>query len=161
MSVNDILLKELLKESVKKCYDDDFTLIRRAMEQASVARIFHYMQILIDTDGRYECLRQYNLDCEYNKNGEGKKGTSNCPNGTKPDLTLHERESNENNLLIVEFKSRKSKGKKVNVLNKYKDEVKLEDFTSPIDYDYQLGVWVKLNLKEPQFIYFKGGTKCN
>ena len=159
MSVNDILLKELLKESVKKCYDDDFTLIKRAMEQASVARIFHYMQTLIDTDGRYECLRQYNLDCEYNKNGERKKATSRCFNGTKPDLTLHKRESNENNLLVVEFKSRKSKGKKWDGTNKFMDEVKLEDFTSPEDYDYQLGVWVKLNLKKPLFTFFKGGRQ--
>ena len=62
------LLITLVKEAVKKCYTDDKTLIERNMEQASVARIFYYMQRKIDTNIKFKQLREYNLDCEYNKN---------------------------------------------------------------------------------------------
>ena len=58
------LLLTLLKESVDKCYRYDFTLIERSMEQASVARIFYYMQEAMKYDERFKSLSKYNLDSE-------------------------------------------------------------------------------------------------
>lgn len=159
MSISDVLLKDLLRKAVEKCYEKDMTLIERGMEQASVARIFYYMQNFIDYDEMYARLKAYDLDCEYNKNGEHTKATQRCKNGTKPDMTMHKRKSNEKNLLVVEFKSRKSKGKKWNGTSKYMDEVKLEDYTLPEIYNYQLGVWVKLNKNRPIFTFFKNGEQ--
>ena len=45
----------------------------------------------------------YNVDCEYNRNGYGIKQV----NGkyVYPDFILHKRGSNEDNLLIIEFKT--------------------------------------------------------
>ena len=57
------LLITLLQEAVERCYANDKTLIDRSMEQASVARIFYYIQRAIDTDDRFEQFREYNLDC--------------------------------------------------------------------------------------------------
>ena len=127
MSISDRLLKELLQKAVQECYEKDMSLVERGMEQASVARIIYYMQTLINADDRYECLREYIVDCEYYKNNDDLKRTLRCPKGTKPDLLLHKRENNTGNLMVVEFKSRKNNGKKYQETGQYMDEIKLED----------------------------------
>ncbi|MBQ3318970.1 MAG: hypothetical protein IJG75_00425, partial [Spirochaetia bacterium] len=142
---------------VQECYEKDMSLVKRGMEQASVARIIYYMQTLINTDDRYERLREYIVDCEYYRNNDDLKRTPRCQKGTKPDLLLHKREKNTGNLMVVEFKSRKNNGKKYQETNQYMDEIKLEDFTSSDCFNYQLGVWVKLKLSEPKYTFFKNG----
>lgn len=157
MTIPDKLLIELLKESVEECYEKDSILIERSMEQASVARIFYYMQNRINADERFACLRVYNLDCEYNKNKQHIKATPRCKNGTRPDMILHERECNNHNLLIMEFKADKRLKKNLNsILN---DISKLEDFTSPHGYNYQLGVLIKMLKVGPVYILFKKGKQ--
>lgn len=153
---NDQILINLLKEAVEKCYRSDKNLIDRGgMEQACVARIFYYMQDLIYHDSRYVFFKNYNLDCEYNKNMQEQKVLSRCPKGTRPDLILHRRENHprRDNQLIVEFKARTSSMTE-------KDRIKLEDFTH-LDkgYAYKLGVFVKLNKKCALYTFFKNGTK--
>jgi hypothetical protein len=124
------LLKNLLEESVQKCYDNDKTLIDRGMEQASVARIYYYMQNAINTDDRFLDIRDYNLDSEYNKNGKLIKDTPQCENGTRPDIILHKRytgdgnQHNKNdNLLVLEFKSFRKQ--EFDILDK-KTKIKIE-----------------------------------
>ena len=158
---DNALLITLLKDAVAKCYQNDKTLIDRSMEQASVTRICIYMYELINNDNRFNSLRSYNLDCEYNKNDEHIKETPRCPNGTRPDLVLHKRGQNDNNILVVEFKPRRAHNKKDASTNKYIDEVKLEDFTAHGVYNYQLGVWVKLHKRKAKYIYFKHGQKVS
>lgn len=140
------LLLSLLKESVNKCYQDDRTLIDRGMEQASVARIFYYMQTALNTDQRFESLNRFNLDNEYNKNGEHIKATPRCQRGTRPDIILHNRVSGRGarNILVIEFKPYKGKIRKYQDTNRSLDFVKLEDFTARDTYRFFLGVFVKL-----------------
>lgn len=161
MPNDNLLLITLLNEAVDKCYQNDLELIERSMEQASVTRICIYMQTLINNDNRFTDLRSYNLDCEYNKNGEHIKETPRCPNGTRPDLILHKRGQNNNNMLVVEFKPCRAHNKKDIATNKYMDEIKLEDFTAQGVYNYQLGVWVKLHKRKAQYIYFQNGHKIS
>ncbi len=168
---NKDLLLELLSRAVNKCYADDACLIQRSMERASVSRIFLYMYELIQNDPRFKIFKEYDLDCEYNKNGEQIKWTPRCRKGTFPDLILHKRKGNKCNLLVVEFKSatgkfryfdettHKTKDKKENATDKEVDFVKLEDFTSPTTYNYFLGVFVRLTEQTPQFQYFRKGRK--
>lgn len=151
------LLIELLKQSVEKCYAQDMALIERSMEQASVARIFYYMQRAIDTEEKFEELQEYNLDCEYNKNGEEIKFTERCPKGTKPDLILHKRGENASNLLVVEFKANCARDRQYRNFGKSKDIIKLEDFTNGAIYNYFLGVFVKLSLGRADYQYFQNG----
>lgn len=156
------LLLDLLKTAVSKCYADDKTLIDRGMEQASVARIFYYMQKLIAEEDRFKVFNNYSLDSEYNKNGQHIKETPRFKNGTKPDIVLHKRWPIEpqDNLLVVEFKSRYGGfGEKYKNTNMPRDFVKLEDFTNNSIYDYFLGVFVKLYKKEADYTLFKFGQK--
>ncbi len=156
MTIPDELLIALLKEAVKECYEKDYLLIEQSMEQASVARIFYYMQTLINSDEEFTCLRKNYLDCEYNKNGQHIKSTPRCKNGTRPDMILHERGTNNHNLLVVEFKSEKGLRRTGN-----NDLIKLEDFTSPYIYNYQLGILVKLLKEKPEYTFFRKGLLKN
>lgn len=158
MNKKDLLLT-LLKEAVEKCYHNDYTLIERSMEQASVARIFYYMQETLKTDKRFEQLKNFNLDNEYNKNGEHIKETSRCPKGTRPDIILHKRNSNSHNMLIVEFKPRKSSVRKHKETGMSMDFIKLEDFTNQGVYNYFLGMFVKLNVGGAEYRYFQHGQE--
>lgn len=155
-SIQTKILIKLLEESVEKCYQKDKSLIDRGgMEQACVARIFYYMQDALYHNSEYTLLKDYNLDCEYNKNMNEPKETPRCQNGTRPDLIVHRRQNqpNKDNLLVVEFKARTSKMTS-------KDRIKLEDFTHPDrGYAYKLGVFVKLNKKEALYTFYQNGSK--
>jgi hypothetical protein len=159
------LLLTLLEESVAMCYLQDFTLIKRNMEQASVARIFYYMQDKINNDTRFQCFREYHLDNEYNKNGMHRKSTPRCKHGTIPDLILHIRSEDkyterlDANMLVVEFKSNNGRNRKYNNTNQSIDFVKLEDFTEEFTYNYFLGVFVKLKTKGAEYNYFQQGQE--
>lgn len=145
-------LKQMLEMAIHEAYHKDGDLFRRGgLEQACVFRIGYYLQLLINQDGR---LNHLNLDCEYNKNGYDNKRTPRFPKGTRPDLILHERTSNEENTLIVEFKGWWCK-------QSQNDKQKLEDFTSPeCGYRYKLGAFVVLCKEHAQISYFQNGTEC-
>ncbi len=153
------LLLTLLHESVEECYRNDFTLIEHSMEQACVARIFYYMQKALKQDRRFDSFSRYNLDCEYNKNYAQIKETPRCPNGTRPDIILHRRLSNDSNKLVVEFKSRRGRNKKDLSSGQSIDIIKLEDFTKQGVYRYFLGVYVKLMKRGARYTYFQNGRE--
>lgn len=149
------LLLTLLHESVEECYANDRSLIERRMEQSCVARIYYYMQKAIDFDDRFIDLRDFNLDSEYYKNGQNSKKTESFQHGAKPDVILHQRECNSNNLLIVEFKT--AVRRQSNDVSR--DFKKLEAFTKDSKYSYFLGVFIDLNINGPRFTYFQAGQE--
>lgn len=152
------LLITLVKEAVDKCYTNDRTLIERNMEQASVARIFYYMQRKIDTNNKFKQLREYNLDCEYNKNMNDPKRLAENERGKRLDVILHGRMSNNDNLLILEFKNGINNLHQDNLIND--DYDKLREFTNSDGiYKYFLGISVKLNVEEPMYVFFQNGQE--
>ncbi len=153
-----LLAKELLQRAVKKCYRKDKVLIKNDLEQASVARIFYYMQEIINREKKFKEFRLLHLDCEYRKLQNGVKATYHFST-TRPDIILHSRGNREHNIIIVEFKSQE--GTETNYPDgNTRDSVKLKDFTcSNGDYAYKLGVFVKLNHDEAEYIYFQDGRQ--
>lgn len=150
------LLITLLQEAVNECYANDKTLIDRSMEQASVARIFYYMQRAIDTDDRFEQFREYNLDCEYNKNMYSPKRLVEDERGKRPDIILHKRLSNNDNMLILEFKNNRQNNQQDILIND--DYNKLKRFTLQNGiYKYFLGISIKLNNTNSQYKFFQNG----
>lgn len=153
-----LLAKKLLQRAVKKCYKKDSWLIINNMEQASVARIFYYMQEIINKENKFKEFRLLHLDCEYGKLHNGVKSTYHFPT-TRPDIILHSRGNREHNIIIVEFKSQEGTEENYSDGNT-RDSVKLKDFTcSNGDYAYKLGVFVKLNHDEAEYTYFQNGNQ--
>lgn len=85
-------------------------------------------------------LKKYDLDAEYNRDIEGVKRLHNKPNGCYPDLILHKRGSNENNILIMECK-----GWWANDRDIEEDREKITEFLHSERYKYMLGLLIVFN----------------
>lgn len=104
-------------------------------ERAIVFRFGLYFQQALDECGKF---KDYNLDCEYNRNGTGPKTLPMVENRIFPDLILHQRGNNNNNLLVVEFKGWWNKNQKY-------DEDKIKAMISKNGrYQYREGYTVLL-----------------
>ena len=94
-------LKELLNKALQRLYENDMSLIeRRANERAITFRFGVYLEELV----KKSSFKELNVDAEYNRNGTSTKSTDSNPHGTYPDILLHQRETNDENKLVLEFK---------------------------------------------------------
>ena len=112
----DIKLAKAILEAFSKLYTNDRYLIssrpkkynetiginHHVGERAIVFRFAYYLQKFLDEQGLYP---EYNLDCEYNRNGDKPKIIYSLGKNVYPDLIIHRRGNNDNNLLVMEFKT--------------------------------------------------------
>lgn len=155
MNEEQTYLVSVLKDAVNSVYQEERFLLRFAqgdragLEQAFVFRTgIHLSNLLLGT--HYETL---DLDSEYNKNHGNAKTSRRFPNGLRPDLIIHRRDSNEENKLVAEYK-----GWWNNDLDN--DIRKLEDLTDPADnYHYLIGVFVQIGRTEATYRYFINGAE--
>lgn len=82
----------------------------------------------------------YNVDCEYNRNYNNPKKLKSISdkNGVRPDIIVHKRWNNDNNLLVIEIKKDSN-----SEIWSWNDDEKLQWFTSPDDA-YRYTYWVYL-----------------
>lgn len=140
-------LKFLIESVLQKIYQEDIELILRGgMEQSLQFRFGLYLYELIKN---IDWLKKLDIDLEYNKNGVLKKRTLRKPNGVRPDLIIHRRGNNDENILVLEFKGW------WNNYPRESDIIKLEDFVNQNgEYKYGIGVLVELNQDIPVIHYF-------
>lgn len=154
---NKILeLKKLIDEALNELYHKDISLIERKVNERSIVfRFCLYLDSLLKKT-KWEDL---NIDCEYNRNDKDIKDTKRLERGTYPDVIIHKREYNTENLLVLEFKGWWNNKKK----HEKNDYIKLEDFTSQgkKDYKYALGAFIKLNKEREkvEICYFINGEQ--
>ena len=94
------LLEKLIKKSLDDLYQNDHDLLKRKVAERDLTGLFaHYFR----NNMKDTAIAEYNVDCEYNRDGYGMKKID----GTLvyPDFILHKRGTNESNLLIIEFKT--------------------------------------------------------
>ena len=94
------LLYQLINQSLDDLYRNDEYLISHKASERDLT--FHFTTYFKD-HMRTTSIAQYNVDCEYNRDGDDSKQID----GDKvyPDFIVHHRGSNEDNLLIIEFKT--------------------------------------------------------
>lgn len=94
------LLYQLINQSLDDLYLNDEYLISHKASERDLT--FHFTTYFKD-HMRTTSIAQYNVDCEYNRDGNDSKQID----GDKvyPDFIVHRRGSNEDNLLIIEFKT--------------------------------------------------------
>ena len=141
-------IKTLVERALIKLYKQDSYLIvnhprgnlqdYHVSERGIVFRFgIYFQELLAETP-----FSQFNLDVEYNRNMYEKKMLPSFANGTFPDLILHKRGSNDQNILILEFKTWWN--------NKTTDDEK--KITQFIDitggYRYRIGASIVLNQKD-------------
>ncbi|MBE2254776.1 MAG: hypothetical protein IAE65_01120 [Ignavibacteria bacterium] len=149
------ILFDHLKTAIEKVYSEKRMLFecegksRYGLEQAFVFRTGIYLyEILKNTE-----YCDLDLDSEYNKNFLKLKSSDKFPKGMKPDLILHERNTNNKNMIVVEFKGSWNG-------NYARDREKLIELTkSDSQYRYTMGVLVKIFDKKCKYEIYINGNK--
>lgn len=148
MNTEDI--KKKLIFALGQLYRNDFLLIdRECCERSIVFRLGIYLNDIFEKNG-------FDVDCEYNKNGNNPKSLE-SRKYNYPDLIVHKRESNQENLLIIEVKT-SNDTLKAHIEN---DIDKLEGFTSEEDYKYNLGAHVFILNKKCKINWYSNGNYVN
>ena len=140
---NNPLIKNIIKKALDKLYKEDYNSLiclnhkKHVGERACVFRFGIYFNQILK---RHKQFNGYNLDCEYNRNNDDPKRNK---DGELiiPDIILHKRGNNENNLVVIEFKGWWSDEK-----NQKDDIDKLKKMVDPYGkYKYQYGYSIILN----------------
>lgn len=150
--IYDIEYKEKVKRELTKCLkkageelylldknlicDNNFIDIH-AHERSICFKFGLYLNKYLDSNN---LLKKYDLDAEYNRDIEGFKRLANRPNGCYPDLILHKRGSNENNILIIECKGWWADDKDIE-----EDKEKIIAFLNSERYKYMVGLLIIFN----------------
>jgi hypothetical protein len=115
------------------CHDEEQNHVS---ERGIVFRFGIYLQNIFD--GKH-VFTEYNLDAEYNRNLDSIKILPGWEKGAYPDLILHKRGSNDNNILVCEFKTWWNK-------DTLEDLEKINEFMDIHGaYKYKLGLSILLN----------------
>lgn len=145
MNYDDIFfMKEAVEKALIKLYEKDAYLIlshpqnnkedSHVSERGIVFRFGIYLQMLLSESQ----FTDYNIDVEYNRNMYKKKTLPSYANGTFPDLIVHKRGSNQDNILILEFKTWWNRDTR-------EDIKKIKQFMAPDgNYRYKMGASIVL-----------------
>jgi len=141
-----------LESKVRKCIDrlikDDSHLLRESVYERTISgRLGHYM---------INEFPNYDVDCEYDKNIESLEDKKiiyeieyrvgvkiKNPKKIVPDIIIHKRGLNSENLLVVEMKKNTSKNNAINY-----DDIKLKAATTEVlsNINYAFGALVIMNV---------------
>lgn len=136
-------IKRLIEKALDKLYKEDYNSLiclnhkKHVGERACVFRFGIYFSQILKREKQF---KGYNLDCEYNRNYDDPKRKNNG-DLIIPDIILHERGNNDNNIVVIEFKGWWS-----DVKSQKDDIYKLKELVDPCGkYKYQYGYSIKLN----------------
>lgn len=146
-------IKKLVNASLEKFYKNDRDLIEMSNEEDMISEqcmVFHigsYMKNKMNTLTKFQWA---DLDCEYNRNMNDPK-MMRSDRKIIPDLVIHRRRSNRNNLLVIEFKK-----KNAETYDKENDRNKLMYLTDQKeDFKYNFGLFVELGSHEVYEVYME------
>ena len=180
MGIDEIALEKIIKNAEKTLYENDFYLINtypdeatynskeyfHVGERAIVFRFGHYLDLLfsefIEQNTETQNLKNYySIDVEYNRNGLSPKHLQGIGN-VYPDLIIHHRGDNEDNLLVIEFKgwwqltnqelnNLKITDKLPNKQTINNDIIKITSFIKDEEYNYKFGLFILIT--KDGFVY--------
>jgi len=99
-------------------------------------------------------FREYDVDCEYDKHKNKPKRLLDLDRNIRPDIIIHKRGKDDNNLICIELKKSN--------LNKKEDTKKLKALTKVSgDYKYKLGILIIIskNKDEQKIEYYENGKE--
>ncbi|MGL5434021.1 MAG: hypothetical protein ACRDBO_01305 [Lachnospiraceae bacterium] len=149
-------IQKCLKVSEKALYKYDQDLILRVThdnhDHHAIERsiVFRYGIHLYNQMSRNDCLKYYHLDNEYNLNMDNYKRGIN-ERLRYPDLIIHKRKSNEDNLIVIECKGWWSSEAEIEA-----DVYKIKDFIAG-DLKYKYGLLIKFNKTKIEYYWFNSG----
>lgn len=166
-SINLEDIKYVVNHALKMFYQLDSELLNYKTEEAAVSercivfRIGWYIQSMLQVNEKYS---EFSVDSEYNRCFDHPKGMYiQTLEGIKikignaiPDLIIHQRKSNSNNLAIFEFKKAGSYAE----AGRANDCKKLMYFTDPNnEYKFKFGFWIVLHKNAADVHIFQSGKE--
>lgn len=125
-------IERIINKSLDLLYSKDEELFINELCERSIANKFglYFYQIMQE-----DICSDYDIDMEYNRHKAGKKTLPDWPKGAYPDLIVHRRGYDTDNLLVIEFKKWDSSKKDIE-----DDITKLEEFVDcQGEYSYKYG----------------------
>ncbi len=162
ITLTDIM--DLVKESLQDFYSNDSILLDYYTENDAVAErcmVFRIGWYMLNRICKADKFNWADIDCEYNRNFDHPKsmykltldGISEKIKDMIPDLLIHKRRENENNLLVIEFK----KGTPT-ATQKANDVEKLLYFTDTSkEYGYDYGLYIELHKRSATIQVYQAG----
>ena len=130
------------ERSLEALFDSDIYLLEHDINERTIThKLAEHLQVRFP---------EWHVDCEYNRDGHDPKririetGLASIQINVYPDIIIHERGTNERNLLIVEAK--KSNDPRLNGAEA--DHQRIEGFSASLGY--QIGVFLEFNVGEGQ-----------
>lgn len=137
-------LKEIMKIALDELYKKNKDVIDKAIHENALNHMLAiYLEKVIRDKGIWENI--YSIDVEYNKNSYDPKRLV-IGKGFRPDIILHERRTNENNLLLIEAKIGHLKDKDKKILE--------ESLKEPFRYKFTIGLEYRKPRKKDKFICY-------
>jgi len=101
-------------------------------------------------------FKDYDVDCEYNKHIDTEKIVNKFNSSIRPDILIHKRGTDNNNLVCIEIKKEQNNSTRTNDYNKLKELTKQDG-----QYKYYLGIFIDFykNKSKTVIIYFRNGIE--
>ena len=142
-------IRKLVNASLEKFYKNDRDLIEIAEDRDMISErcmVFHIGAYMKNKMGTLMKFQWADLDCEYNRDVQMPKRMvrEEKSDSIIPDLIIHRRGSDKNNLLVIEFKKESAWAEE-----KEKDREKLMYLTNQEErFKYNFGLYIELGRHE-------------
>jgi len=168
MPITKEQIREAINDSLIKLYEKDSYLISHVIdnginekyshvsERGIVFRFGIYLESIFSSHNESD-ITTLSIDTEYNRDLNNQKIIAAVPRGSYPDIIIHERGTNNNNILVVEFKP----WWEINTNKIERDRIKIRDYTHGNgDYCYSYGILILLGktFRTTALEWFQYGT---
>lgn len=151
-----------INDALDELYINDQYLIKNETHEMSIVSKFTTYLTIVLLNNNFN-NGDYNIDNEYDKDRLSESGLKEIIYNNKiinirPDLIIHTRGNNDNNLVAIEFKKESNKNNKA----KWFDNEKLKILTdNNYRYKYQYGFYIEFTIKRENVIVkiYKDGNE--
>ncbi len=142
------VIKRRVRHCIEKIYEDDSDLFDRNNYEVTIScKLAQYL---------FTKFSNYDVDCEYDKHKNNKKEMEidKQIKERRPDILIHKRGNDENNLAVIEIKKSTSSG------SRRLDYKKLKSMTLQTgEYRYKLGIFINFAVGKYDLTFFVDGEK--
>ena len=143
------VIKRRILHCIEKIYENDSDLFDRNNYEVTISsKLAQYLFIE---------FKEYDVDCEYDKHINQEKYNNELNQNIRPDIIIHKRGIDENNLVYIEIKTDHNRESRTFDCDKTKVMTKQDS-----EYKYSVGLFIDFNRdKEKLDIkYFEDGKEC-
>ena len=144
------VIKKNILHCIEKIYENDSDLFNRNNHEITIScKLAQYLFIE---------FKEFDVDCEYDKHIDQVKYNSELNQNIRPDIIIHKRGTDEDNLVYIEIKTDHNRDSRMFDIEKIKSVTKQDS-----EFKYRLGLFIDFNREKENsdIIFFEDGKECN